>query len=157
MSGKLFFVGVIVAVTLTWLACSGSQERGDTGRIPDVVFGGGGGVLEIRLEVNQPSHLVASFEQYDDESDDGQIIEAGEDIAPGAHTRTVSVSPDTYVYFELGVPDATVGAEVKWVVKLNGQEILSENDHLTEPLRSGYAFFLQFEADSLDEMRAWMY
>ena len=74
----------------------------------------------------------------------------------GRRWLTTNISPNTYLYFELGVPDATVGAKLDWVVKLDGREVYRESEKLMEPLESGYAFFMQFEADNVAQVQSWM-
>lgn len=156
-NSKLFGAAAIVAgISLSWGCTVSSGDRATVGKVPEVVFGGGAGELSIQMEMNQPSRLKATFSKYDEEGYDERAIEVVEDLKPGSYTRTVELSPETYVYFELGVPEASVGAEAEWVVTLDDQEVYRESDRLTEPLKSGYAFFLQFEADDVDQIRSWI-
>ena len=148
---------LLAALVSVSIGCNGSSgDRASVEQLPDVVFDGGGGKLSLELEVNQPAVLKASFAQYDDEGESQREIDVVEEIRPGTLTRRVDVSPGTYVYFELGVHDASVGAELNWVVRLDGQEVQRESDRLSEPLESGYAFFLQFEADDVKQVSSWI-
>ena len=148
---------ILAAVLVLAAGCSGySSDEQTVDKVPEVVFDGGAGTIGVTFDVNQPSRLVASFSQYDEMGDRERSVSAVEKIAPGSHTKTIDVSPGTYVYLELGVPDASVGATANWVVTLDGREVYRESDRLGEPLRDGYAFFLQFEADDVDQIRSWV-
>jgi hypothetical protein len=76
-------------------------------------------------------------------------------VEPGSHVRSVEVPDDAYVYFELGIPEPTPGARIDWKVSFDDRRVYSENIELDEPLRDGYAFFVQFEADSAADIRDW--
>jgi len=153
---RLASAAVLAAIISISMACTGSGDRNVVSELPGTVFEGGGGELKLQVDVNQPSRLSATFARYDDEGEDERRIDVVEDIQPGAHALSVDVSPDTYVYLELGVPAASVGAELNWVVTLDGREVQRENDRLAEPLESGYAFFLQLEADDVDQIESWI-
>ena len=68
----------------------------------------------------------------------------------------MDVSDDTYVYFELGIPDATVGATIEWALMLDGEKVMQDDLELDEPLEDGHVFFVQFEADSVGDIRDWL-
>jgi len=147
-----------IALFIAWMQIRGGGGGGggeELSSMPATVFEGGGGRLAVELTTSQPAELRFSFEQWDDAEADSRMISGNEALAPGSYTRGVDVSPDTYIYLELGVPDATPGAEVSWNVSVDGRRVLSESDRLDEPLASGYAFFLQVEADDIAQMRSW--
>ena len=148
--GALGLVAALVWMTLT--GGGGGAEELD--RFPASVTGGGAGLLSIELSTNQPAELHAAFEQWDEE-DEGEAVGVTESLEAGTHLRRVDVGRETYVYVEVGIPEATVGARLSWTVSLDGVELWSEDDVLEEPLRDGYAFFLQLEADSMEELRSW--
>lgn len=156
---KKLFLGLGgLALALGWMTISGGGD-GDyqtVDKLPAAVFEGGGGVIMLEVETNQPAVLKASFSQWDEEGDSESDLYVEQNVHPGPFVRTVDVSPDTYVYFEIGVPDATVGATLSWRVSIDGEEVWREEDRLAEPLEDGYAFFVQFEADDVDQIREWV-
>jgi hypothetical protein len=156
---KKLLVGVLgVVAALVWMSRpgQGGEEYTELDRMPAVAFGGGAGTLSLRFEVNRPAMLRATFSQYDEDEDEEAGTYVTEELDPGSYARSVDVGPDTYVYFELGIPDATVGATIDWTVFLDGEEIVRESERLDEPLKANYAFFVQFEADYVEQIREWM-
>lgn len=155
-SGVSALAAVGVACLLGSLsACSGGSGGEDLiSELPAQVFSGGGGTLTIRMEVTQPSEFHATFEELEGVGE-GRTLSVLQEISVGSHERTVEVSPGTYLYFELGVPEATPGARIEWTVLLDGRVVVQEDDTLDGPLESGFAFFLQFEADDVAQVREW--
>lgn len=94
--------------------------------------------------------------EYDEAAEEEPSTYVEEEFGPGSYARSVDVGPDTYVYFEPGIPDATVGASIDWTVLLDGEEVVRESDRLDDPLRPNHAFFVQFEADNVEQIREWM-
>ena len=156
---KIGTPGVLaLAVAATFGCSAGGGGGGGSAQldyIPDVVLGGGGGTLSLQLAVNQPAVLIAGFSQYDETTDEEDGTSSRIELEPGSHSFGVQVPADAYLYFELGVPDAQVGATAEWTLSLDGKRIWSESDRLEAALHPGYAFFLQIEADGLDDLRAW--
>ncbi|MDH3224063.1 MAG: hypothetical protein OEO23_10145, partial [Gemmatimonadota bacterium] len=68
---------------------------------------------------------------------------------------SVEIPDDVYIYLELGIPDAEVGALFEWSVAVDGRQVWYEKDQLDQPLGPGYAFFGQVEAEDLADLRAW--
>lgn len=137
------------------VACGGggsgeSDARSDP---PPVVFGGGGGVLELDVSVNRPARFVTGFEQLGADEEIPRELSSVQDLAPGDHHFVVDVSPRTYGYFEVGIPDATVGARIAWTIRLDGEEVIQEADELHAPLPEGRAFFLQLEFDEIAQLK----
>ena len=62
----------------------------------------------------------------------------------------------TYGYFEVGVPEAQVGAQIAWSLSLDGALLEQEEVELDEPLAPNHAFFVQLEFDNIDEMRRYV-
>ena len=161
--GKLMRSAIGLVVALIGFQLFGSGGGGGGGgdwteldHLPETVFGGGGGNVGLTVQVNQPAVLKASFEQWDEETgEDTDYLSAAVEIDPGTRSFNVQVPDDTYLYFELGVPEASVGATAEWTLTLNGNRIWSEKDELAEPLQDGYAFFLQIEAEDLEDLQAW--
>ena len=155
---KLVGAAIGTAVALFWFSLSDASEGDSLDRLtqtPAVALGGGAGTLDIEFEINQPAVLRTTFSRYDEATDEETGIDAAEEFAPGSHRRLIDVGPELYLYVELGVPEAQVGAEMKWTVRLDGAVVTSESERLTEPLGPNYAFFLQLEADGVEELRAW--
>jgi len=141
---------------ISTLACGGpGGGASEAHSTPGTVFEGGGGQLQVQFTASQPAVLKTSFAQYDESTDEERTLDASEEFAAGSYTRTIDVSPSTYVYLELGVPEATPGAELSWTISIDGRSVFQESDRLEEALRPGYAFFLQAEADDLAQMRSW--
>lgn len=155
--GKKLIFGVLsVAAGLAWISFGGGAtgDYEELDRMPARVFGGGAGTLSLEIETSQPAELSASFHQYDESDGSQSDTYVSEEMAIGRHTRKVAVAPDTYIYVEVEIPDASVGATLSWTVLLDGFEIFREDDRLDEPL-DGDAFFLQFEAEDIREIRSW--
>ena len=158
MGAKKLVLGVGgIVVALVWMSVTGGSDGvyEELDRVPEVAFGGGAGTLSIEVEVSQEAQLKTSFSQWDEETEDETAVYASETVFPGTFVRSVDVAPDTYVYFEVGVPEATVGATLAWTVYLDGEEIWRESERLEEALEDGYAFFVQLEADSIEQLRSW--
>lgn len=153
---KLITSVVGVAIALAWFSFSGGGgDYKELKRLPETVFDGGSGELTFEFKTNQPADLWATFERYSDDDSDEEIAVRRE-FTPGRYERTVDVGPDTYVYFELKIEEPKVGAEIDWKVYLDGKEVMRESLELDEPLEDGYAFFVQFEADSIEDLRDWL-
>jgi hypothetical protein len=156
MNGRIVAALLGVGLFIAWTQLGGSSGGPlSPDSTPETVLGGGGGRLEVRLTTNQPAVLVSGFSRYDEATNEETSVDGREEFAPGSHIRAIDVSPDTYIYLELGVPDATPGAEVSWSITIDGRPVTEASDRLEEALRSGYAFFLQFEADDVAQVRAW--
>jgi len=156
LARKLIFAAGGVVLFIVWTSLTGSGGTFDiASSMPAVVFEGGAGTIGVELTTNQGAELVFSFEQYDESTEQSREVGGREKLDPGTHSRTIDVSPSTYIYLELGVPDATPGAEVSWSVSVDGRVVIRESDRLEEVLPPGYAFFLQAEADDVAQMRSW--
>lgn len=150
---------LLLAIPLGLAACGSGGGGGggdwDMDHLPPVVLGGGGGTIGLNISVNQPARLIASFGLYSEDGDEEEGLNAAIQIDPGSEILNVEVPPDAYIYLELGIPDAQVGAAFEWTVSVDGQPVWYEKDRLDEPLGSGYAFFGQVEAEDLADLRAW--
>jgi hypothetical protein len=153
---KMIFTVGGVALFMMWTNVSSSDGASAyASTIPATVFDGGGGSLEVEFTTNQPAELGFAFERYDERADEARELGGSESFEPGTHRRAIDVSPSTYLYLELGVPDAEPGAEISWSVSIDGRVVMRASDRLEEPLGPGYAFFIQAEADDITQMRAW--
>ena len=128
-------------------------EYTEVATLPSVVFEGGGGTLDIDLSINQPGQLTTSFEQWNEAGDDEQSLGSHQPLEPGEHHFSVDVAEATYGYFEVGLPNATVGGKIRWEVRLDGETLTTEEIELEETLADNYAFFVQFEFDDLAQLR----
>ena len=155
-SARIGIPGLALAgVWLVALAGCGSPqstEISEAEQLPVVVFGGGGGLMEIEVELNRTAELKASFERWI-RPDESQLLSSTQVLALGSHHFEVDVADATYGYFEVGIPDAEVGARIVWTVSLDGERLDREEVELEQPLAPGYAFFVQFEFDEIAELR----
>ncbi len=146
-------VGLVLFFAWSQFRDGGSYAAADG--TPEIALGGGGGMVTVSFTTNQPARLRTGFSIWDEETDDEDGIHGDESFGAGSHVRTVDVHPQAYLYFELGVPDATPGAEVSWTISVDGRTVIRESERLDEPLGSGYAFFLQAEAENVAQLRSW--
>lgn len=157
MSGLAKKVGGAIlglAVVLAWWTFTGgSGSYSESSSLPAQVFGGGGNQLTIEASANQPVEMLAIFfEPSDQRHEQGE--RAVEKFGPGPKVWAVSMPPGTGGYLELRTPDAKVGTEIEWVLKVNGREIAREKELLEKELGPGYAFFLQYETDDWAQARS---
>ena len=146
--------GVVLA--LVWMSFGGGGgEYQELDRVPTRAFGGGAGEVTVDIRVSEPAYLHASFSRWDASDDTDESTYASEELDPGQHLRSVDIGAGTYLYFEVGMENPPVGATIEWTVYLDGEEIHRESDRLEEPLEDGYGFFIQLEADSIDDLRRW--
>lgn len=153
-------VGALVGLALFigWMQLRGGGDSGDyqeLSSIPLTAFEGGGGLVDVQFTTNQPAELVATFDKNDAATGKATTVSGRELFPPGSYSRSVDVSPDTFIYWELNVPDAQVGAQLAWVFHVDGATVVNESMRLEDPLEAGYAFFLQVEADDIAQMRSW--
>jgi hypothetical protein len=148
-------MGVLgLALWAGWVMVSdgGVTDVQERSQLPPVVFGGGGGTFELAVEVEQPSRLVASFERWNEE-DESELLSSTQTLAPGEHHFRVDVPEATYGYFEVGVPEAQVGAQIRWSLSLDGALLERKEIELDEPLAPNHGFFVQFEFDEVESLR----
>ena len=150
---------LLLALPLGLMACGSGGGGGggdwDLDHLPPVVLGGGGGTVGLNITVNQPARLIASFGLYSEDGDEEDGVNAAIEIEPGSKVLNVEIPADAYIYLELGIPEAEVGATFEWSVSVDGGQVWHEKDRLDEPLGPGYAFFGQVEAEDLADLRAW--
>lgn len=143
-------LGVIVCLAWWTLTGHGGSDFDQFSEIPGVVFEGGGGALAIEATVNQPAELRATFSRrIDEETGEEEGIHVHQPLAAGTHHFETNVPAGVYIYLEIGVPEAQPGARIEWSVKVDGKGVVNESESLEEPLRSGYAFFVQLEFDDI--------
>jgi hypothetical protein len=155
---KLVATLVGLGLFVAWMQLRGGGDSGDfqeLSSIPLTAFEGGGGMIDVRFTTNQPAELIATFEKHDGSTGKSTTVSGRETFPAGSYNRSVDVSPDTYIYWELNVPDAAVGAQLSWVIEVDRRTVVNESMRLDDPLEAGYAFFLQAEADDIAQMRTW--
>lgn len=155
---KLVAALVGLVLFIAWMQIRGGGDDGDyqeMSTIPLTAFEGGGGMIDVRFTTNQPTELIATFEKMDESSGKSSTVSGRELFPAGSYDRSVDVSPGTYIYWELNIPDAAVGAQLSWVIDVDRRTVVNESMRLEDPLEAGYAFFLQAEADDIDQMRSW--
>ncbi len=149
--GGLLVVGGLLLAAASACGLEGTEIH-EIPELPQVVFEGGGGTLEIDVELNRPAELKASFERWLG-PEESELLSSSQSLEPGSHHFEVDVPDATYGYFEVGVPDAEVGARIAWTVSLDGAPLERQEVELERPLEPGYAFFVQFEFDEVSELR----
>lgn len=146
------FLGLALWAGWVMVSDGGVTEVQELSELPNMVFDGGGGTFELTVDVEQPSQLVASFERWH-EQDESELLSSTQTLAPGEHHFSVEVPEATYGYFEVGVPEAEVGAQIAWSLSLDGALLEEEKVELDEPLAPNHAFFVQFEFDEVESLR----
>jgi len=122
-------------------------------KIPAKVFAGGAGELSLRVSMNQPGYLAASFGRGEEED---ESLHATQQLEAGDHYFKIDLPADlSYGYFELEIRDATIGAKLDWTAEFEGRVITTESEELDQPLGKNQAFFLQLEFSDLDELRSY--
>lgn len=155
MAGKAVMTVLGLVLWIGWMTLRGdgdSTEVQKLAELPPIVFEGGGGTFEIDVEVDQAAQLTASFERWNGE-DASELVSSSQPLAPGEHHFSVDVPEATYGYFEIGVPEAEVGAEITWTLRLDGEVLQEEEVELEQPLDPDHAFFVNFEFDEIEELR----
>jgi hypothetical protein len=134
--------------------CSAADgtEIQESSQLPQVVFGGGGGVMRIDVELNQPAELKASFERWSG-PDTSDLLSSSQALDPGSHHFEIDVADATYGYLEVGIPEAQVGARIVWTLSLDGRRLDREEVELEQPLRPGHTFTVEFEFDEVADLR----
>jgi hypothetical protein len=157
---KLVFTALGVAIFIGYVSLTGGgggDGYTEVKELPPVVFDGGGGILELEINLNEPGELHASFSQYDEEGDQEAGLHVRRELDAGSHHFRVDVADDTYGYFEASIPEPDVGAELEWTIKLDGQYLTREEMKLDEPLDPRYAFFVQLEFDQISQLAEWFH
>jgi hypothetical protein len=145
--GAIAGVAICVAIwTIQDKLTGGGNDVADS--IPSEVWGGGGGVVTIEAEANQPAVLSASFENnlaIDDPNH--QYLETWQKIPAGKHTFDIDVPANVGGSVELRVDEASVGAKIKVAVLIDGRVVSESSDHLDQPLEAGYGFAAGMELE----------
>jgi hypothetical protein len=145
---KLLGTALGVAVMLgywTFVGDSGSQSE-SMNRVPEKVWEGGAGTMQIEAESTGPAQMRVSFDERS-ESDDSKSMETYEDVSAGFHTWTVDLPANAGGYVEFGAAKPKVGDKLSMKVLVNGKLAYEESSTLDEPLKPNYAFFVQAHFD----------
>jgi hypothetical protein len=138
-------IGITVlgaAITLAWWTYTGGHAKVESkNRIPAKVWDGGAVLLTIETEATSAAQMRISFGE--DKKNDGKRLETYEDVPAGAHSWTIDVPPRVGGYVELGAVNPNVGDKLEWKIRLNDRVVDEQSETLNEPLRHGYAFFIQ--------------
>ncbi len=119
---------------------------GASDNIPRQVWGGGGGLVTIEAEANQPAVLSASFEStvpYDDR----EFMETWQKIPAGKHTFTIDVPANVSGSVELRIDDPDVGATIKLSMAQDGTVLGESSKQLDQPLEPGWGFAAGVEVE----------
>ncbi len=142
--GVLGFAGWFVYVSFF----GGGYEVTEVSEVPSVVFGGGGGTLEIEVEMSRSGEMTAYFERYD-ESDEA-AIDAVQKLESGDHVFLVDLPDATYGYLDVNLPDAAPGDRLAWTVHLDGQQLAHEEQVYEDGID---LLYVQLEFEELAELR----
>ncbi len=123
-----------------WNFTGGDSNRLQQSSIPTKVWAGGGGDLAIEVTSSVPGYLSISFNEH---GDDGQSLETREEVSAGTHRWNIDVPHNAGGYIEFGAKDPEPGAQLSWTIKLNGDELESQNETLEQELKKNEAFFIQ--------------
>jgi hypothetical protein len=147
-----------VAVMLTWWTFTGrnhqSKNSTSSSRIPVKILGGGGQKMMIDVDTTGPAEL--SIQTYlprkPGQSLDDQATESDvEKIDAGHHTWAIELAPTAGGDVQLEAVNPPVGTRLGWSITVNGKKLTDEAETLSEPLKSGEAFFLQANLDKEEE------
>jgi hypothetical protein len=154
--GVLAVLGV--AVMLGWWTLTDRSHKSknavSSSKIPSKILGGGGPKVTIDVDITGPAEL--SIETYlprkpgqnlDDQSRESDI----EKLDAGHHTWVVELAPTAAGDFQLEAVNPPVGTRLGWSITVDGKKLADESESLTEPLKSGEAFFLQANLDKEEE------
>jgi hypothetical protein len=120
------------------------EASATTSHIPDKVWDGGGGTVFLEVETTDPARVSATFETNDAVDSSGhKFLETWEPIQPGEHTYKIEVPANVSGTVELTADAPKLGSQVRVTVKVDGSTVAEDRQTLTEPLKSGYAFFAQ--------------
>lgn len=158
--GKKLAISIcsMVAVLVWWtITGTGGYDYEQLDRWPTTVFGGGESQLRIEVELNQPGRLYATFERWDESTEEWEGVEYDQPLASGDHTFTTDAGAGASADFEIDIDEPTVGAKLSLKLFLGDEEVHHETDELTQPLEDGYAFVVSvgFEG-TIAEYAQWL-
>lgn len=134
-------------VCLGWWSLRG--DRGGSAAvsgIPEKVWAGGAGTMAIEVETSGPARLNITFSEEGDTGKE-RSIECWERLAPGPHVWQIDLPANAGGYVDLTAEEPAVGAQLRWVVRINDRIVAEETQTLDAPLEPNYAFGLQLYMD----------
>ena len=147
-----------VAIMLTWWTFTGKNHASDGARslskIPAKILGGGGKKVVIHVDTTGPAEL--SIDTYvprkPGQSIDDQARESDrEKFDAGHHTWAVELGPTAEGDIQLEAVNPPAGTRLGWSITVDGKKLADEAETLTEPLKSGEAFFLQANLEEKEQ------
>jgi hypothetical protein len=137
-----------VAVMIAWWTITGDPGTHDEVKgIPAKVWDGDGGTLAVDIESTTAARFSISFGDEKDKS-----MTAWTNVDAGTHSWSVEIPRGAGGYIELGAENPKVGDKLQWKITLNGNTVEEQSETLEQPLKSGYAFFLQSYYDDYSTM-----
>ena len=130
-------LGVIVTLAYWTFIGGGSADNAVQG-IPGKVWDGGGGLLSVEVDSTTAARFSIGFSDDNDKS-----LQAWTPVQAGTHSWVMDIPRGAGGFIELGAENPKVGDKLSWKITLNGETVDEQNETLDEPLREGYAFFLQ--------------
>jgi hypothetical protein len=138
-----------VAVMIAWWTITGDPgSHEEVKGIPARVWEADGGTLAVEVETTSAARFSISFGDGKERS-----MTAWTNVDAGSHNWFVEIPRGAGGYIELGAEDPKVGDKLQWKITLNGNTVDEQSDTLSEPLKSGYAFFLQSYYDDYSKMK----
>jgi hypothetical protein len=134
-------LGVVVMIGY-WTFMGPGTQSDSMSRIPEKVWEGGAGTMQIEVESTGPAQMRVSFDE-NSESDDANSLDTYEDVSAGFHAWTIDLPANAGGYVEFGASKPNVGDKLSMKVIVNGKLAYEENSTLDEPLKPNYAFFVQ--------------
>jgi hypothetical protein len=145
VAGAVVGVAICIGIwTIQDRLSGGASNASDN--IPRQVWGGGGGLVIIEAEANQPAVLAASFEStvpYDDR----EFLETWQKIPAGKHTFSIDVPANVSGSVELRIDDPGVGATIKLSMVQDGTVLSESSKQLDKPLQPGWGFAAGVEVE----------
>jgi len=137
-----------VAVMIAWWTFTGDPgSHNEVKGIPAKVWEADGGTLAVEVDTTSAARFSISFGDEKDRS-----MTAWTKVDAGSHPWSLEIPRGAGGYIELDAENPKVGDKLQWKITLDGNTVDEQSETLNEPLKSGYAFFLQSYYDDYSKM-----
>lgn len=142
----------LIAVLAYW-TITGDHSNKVTGpsKLPAKFLNGGNGALTIEADSSTPAVMRYTFHGPLKDGKAEEEVTGYEDLEAGHYSWSTEIAPKTGVYLELEAKNPQPGAKLNWTIKLNGQEIDTQNETMEQPLKANEAFFIQLIRDDVQD------
>lgn len=142
----------LVAVLAYW-TITGNHSTTSSGpaKMPGKFLNGGNGTLTIEAESTTPAVMRYTLHGPLKDGKAEDEVTGYEDLEAGHYSWSTEIAPKTGVYLELEAKNPQPGAKLNWTVKLNGNELDTQNETMEQPLKSNEAFFIQLIRDDVED------